>query len=495
MKVALINPPPASTYDEHWARFPVLGVAYLAARLRAAGHDVLLLDGKLGRLSAAEIVERTLSYAPELVGITCMTVEFPMLATIATAIKSRSGVPVIAGGAHINAVKSLALEECESIDFGCVGEGEYLITEIAEALRTGADPGSVAGLLYRNNSGSNGSHVVFSGERGYPKDYDLMPFPAWDLFDVGDQIPILTHRGCPFRCTFCGHNSGFKARFRTPHNVIEEIERDISLFKPKVIRFEDETFGLDLKRTKAIIGLIIQRGLHRSVRFSAQTRVDKIDLEFVEMLKDANFETLELGVESGNAEILKKTKKGITLDQVERAVTMAKSMGLKVWCKFILGHPGETLDTIRDTMQFISKLNPDQLSVAIMTPYPGTPIHEMARKGEGGYILKGREWKDYDKYSTGVLELESVSLGQLKLYQILCYARLYLFNSRFRDGFYLVWNHFGMATRMVAEVCLGLMRVGGRLPKGEDHGGHERRADAAERHRGLQARGGATGRR
>ena len=132
MKVALINPPPASTYDEHWARFPVLGVAYLAASLKAAGHDVLLLDGKLGRLSAAEIVERTLSYAPELVGITCMTVEFPMLATIATAIKSRSGVPVIAGGAHINAVRSLALEECESIDFGCVGEGEYLITEIAE---------------------------------------------------------------------------------------------------------------------------------------------------------------------------------------------------------------------------------------------------------------------------------------------------------------------------------------------------------------------------
>lgn len=136
---------------------------------------------------------------------------------------------------------------------------------------------------------------------------------------------------------------------------------------------------------------------------------------------------------------------------------MAKSTGLKVWCKFILGHPNETLDTIKDTMRFISRLNPEQLSVSIMTPFPGTPIHKMAIMRDGGYRLISQDWKYYDKYSTGVLELENVSLGQLKLYQILCYARMYIYNVRFMDLILLVWKHHGMASKMVISVIKELV--------------------------------------
>ena len=186
-------------------------------------------------------------------------------------------------------------------------------------------------------------------------------------------------------------------------------------------------------RTKAILEGIISRGFHRRVRFSAQTRVDRVDEEFMRLLKTANFETLELGVESGNPEMLRKIKKGITLEQVEHAVALAKANGLRVWCKFILGHPDETHATIRDTIDFIAKINPHQLSVSIMTPFPGTPIHEMALRGEGGYRLLSGGWEDFDKYSSGVLELETVSLGQLKRYQIACYVNLYVRNRRFRE--------------------------------------------------------------
>ena len=143
-------------------------------------------------------------------------------------------------------------------------------------------------------------------------------------------------------------------------------------------------------RTKAILEGIIARGFHRRVTFSAQTRVDRIDEEFIRLLKTANFETLELGVETGNPEVLRSIKKGITLEQVEHAVALAKANGLRVWCKFILGHPNETHETIRDTIDFIAKINPHQLSVSIMTPFPGTPIHEMALRGEGGYRLPRR---------------------------------------------------------------------------------------------------------
>ncbi len=452
MKAFLINPPSASDFDRHWGKFPILGLAYIAASLKSDGHEVLLLDGKLSNMSVSEIVRRVLASDADFVGLTCMTVEFPICASIASMIKASSPVPIIIGGTHVNAVKSQALYECKDIDYVCVGEGEYLIREFARMLEIGTDPSDIAGLIYRNRDSITGADVtVFTGERAYPKDYDLLPFPAWEMFNLGRQIPILSQRGCPFHCTFCAHNSGFKARFRTPENVIMEIERDILLFSPTVIRFEDETFGLDLKRTKRILSLILQKGLQDKVMFSAQTRVDKIDIEFVEMMKSANFELLELGVESGNSAVLKEIRKGITLNQVEIAVAMAKSRGLKVWCNFILGHPGETLDTVKDTMKFISKLNPDHLSVALMTPYPGTPIHEMALRGEGGYILISEDWRNFDKYSTGVLELENISLGQLKLYQILCYARMYLFNFRFVDAFNFFWGRFGMAIQMVSN--------------------------------------------
>ena len=96
-------------------------------------------------------------------------------------------------------------------------------------------------------------------------------------------------------------------------------------------------------------------------------------------------------METGNADVLREIKKGITLEQVELAVALAKANGLRVWCKFIVGHPGETHATIRDPIDFIAKINPNQLSVSIMTPFPGTPIHEMALRGEGGYrLLSGR---------------------------------------------------------------------------------------------------------
>lgn len=450
MNVVLINPPAASEIDKHWARFPILGLAYIASSLQSAGHNVVLLDGKLADLSIAEIIETAVRVKPDLIGITCMTVEFPTSAVIAQGIKERLKTPIVLGGAHVNAVKESVLEECSAIDYACVGEGEYLILELVEALRDNAPISDIKGLLFRNSAVIVGAEQFqYVGDRPYPKDYDAIPFPAWRLFATGDQIPVLTHRGCPFHCTFCGHNSGFKARFRSPENVVNEILENVALYKPRIIRFEDETFGLDLKRTKKIIELIMKNDLHKKVRFSAQTRVDKIDEEFVQMLKEANFETLELGVETGNAKILEAIKKRITLEQVENAVYLAKKHNLRVWCKFILGHPNETVETIKDTIRFIWKLNPDQLSVSIMTPFPGTPIHSMALKGEGGYRMVGEGWSNYDKYSSGVLELEGVTLKQLKMYQIFCYIALYFGNFRFMDAIRLIQNHFKMAASMI----------------------------------------------
>jgi len=469
MKIALVQPPPRSEFDRHWARFPGLGIAYVASSLRAAGHEIELLDGKLDELTVDDIVARVRDGCPGLVGVTCMTVEYPRAVEIARRIKvDRPDVPIVVGGAHVNAVGAQALVEGEAFDFACVGEGEYLSCELADALHRGADPSAIPGLVSRR-----GDEIVTAVPRSPPDDYDALPFPAWDLFRPVETLPLITHRGCPFRCVFCSHNSGFRPRYRTPANVLDEIEQIVERHRPHRIRIEDETFGLHMGRTKAILEGIIARGFHRRIRFSAQTRVDRVDKEFMLLLKEANFGLLELGVESGNPDVLKKIEKGITLEQVERAVALAKANGLRVWCKFILGHPHETHATVRDTIDFIAKLNPHQLSVSIMTPFPGTPIHEMALRGEGGYRLLSGGWEDFDKYSSGVLELETVSLGQLKRYQIACYANLYLRNGRLVELARLVvsnravgWEMLRSAVgRTVLEGARSLRRQGDASPR------------------------------
>jgi radical SAM superfamily enzyme YgiQ (UPF0313 family) len=429
MRIALVQPPPRSEFDKHWARFAGLGIAYIAGSLRAAGHTIDMLDGKLAHMSVHDIVQAVRDNPPDLVGITCMTVEYPRAVQIARRIKEdRADLPIVVGGAHVNAVGKQALDEGEAFDFACIGEGEYLARELSDALERSVDPSSIPGLVSRKRGA-----VVVAPPRPPPADYDELPFPAWDLFRPVDTIPLITHRGCPFKCVFCSHNSGFKPRYRTPANVLDEVEEVLARYRPRRIRIEDETFGLHMGRTKAILEEIIARDFHRRISFSAQTRVDRVDEEFMRLLKAANFETLELGVESGNPDILLETQKGITLEQVERAVALAKANDLRVWCKFILGHPNETPETIRDTIDFIARINPHKLSVSIMTPFPGTPIHEMALRGEGGYRMLSGGWEDFDKYSSGVLELETVSLGRLKRYQIECYLNMYVRNRRFEE--------------------------------------------------------------
>jgi hypothetical protein len=152
--------------------------------------------------------------------------------------------------------------------------------------------------------------------------------------------------------------------------------------------------------------------------------------------------------------------KGISVDQVERAVELAKRANLTVWCKFILGHPNETIADLRRTADFIARLNPDRLSVSIMTPFPGTPIFDMAIRGEGGYRLLSSDWQNFDKYGTNVLELEGVSVTQLKLHQLWCYLKLYAWNRRLRDLARLALNNRGVVVELLSQLARAAARGG-----------------------------------
>ncbi len=451
MRIVLINPSFSSRIEGHWSGYASLGLAYLAAVLLEKKHNVFIIDGKIKKIPLNDIVQRCVQLKPDLVGISSMTVDFPMTKKIAYYIKQQSNIPIILGGAHSNAIGEGALAECLDIDFCCVGEGEQLLLELIACIEVQSHFDEVKGLVYRNNN-----DIVVNTSRPYRLDYDTLPFPAWHLFPPMSKLPILTYRGCPFKCVFCSHNSGNTARYRSVDDVIAELLYIHKHYQPKQIQFEDETFGLDTERTKVILQKIIDCKLNQRICFSAQTRVDCVDKKFLDLLKAANFTILELGVESGSDEVLKRIGKGITIAQVKEAVKLARESRLNVWCKFILGHPNETIHEMQETVRLISDLNPNQLSVAIMTPYPGTPIYRMAINGENGYRLLSSEWESFDKYIGAALELKTVSLTRLKLIQIWCYLRLYLSNFRFFDFFCLLFRQhimvFGLAKNLLTQI-------------------------------------------
>lgn len=451
MRVTLINPPYSSRVEKHWSGYASLGLGYLTAALLEKGFDVSVIDGKLSNISLDGTVERTLLFRPDLVGVTSMTIDFQMTKEISYRLKQQSNISVILGGPHSNAVGEASLAECSAIDFCCVGEGEQLLLDLIACIEGRGSLDEVKGLIYRRNS-----EIIVNSVRPYLVDYDSLPFPAWHLFPPVKMLPILTQRGCPFKCVFCSHNSGNTVRYRSVDNVLAELLYIDKHYQPKQVRFEDETFGFNLMRTKEILRKIIEYNLHERICFSAQSRVDRIDEEFMVLLKTANFIMLELGVESGSDQVLQRIGKGIKIAQVKEAVNLARSAGLTVWCKFILGHPYETIQEMQETVHLISCLNPDRLSVAIMTPYPGTPIYEMATSGKGGYRLLSTEWKSFDKYMGAALELETASLTRLKWIQIWCYLRLYLTNHRFLDLLRILLSQrviaFGLANNFIKQI-------------------------------------------
>ena len=262
----------------------------------------------------------------------------------------------------------------------------------------------------------------------------------------------MTARGCPHRCNFCSRALGSGFRTRSPANVLEELEWLVREFRPRLIRFEDETLTWNPAHVNAILDGILSRGLHRRTGCSGQTRVDRVDRALFRRLKEANFRIVEMGVESGNPGLLAASGKRIDVERVRASFAAAREAGLRTWANFILGHPHETVTTVRDSIELAVELNPTLVSFAIMVPYPGTEVWELARRGEGGYRMIQTDWGAYDKFLGNVLELEDLPRPVLERWQIRGYATVFLRNHRYGDFARLVWKHRRAAAALVRKL-------------------------------------------
>ncbi len=436
--LVLTRPGASSAAERHWSHLP-LGIGYLAARARQDGLSVAIVDAKILRhTSVEETADAIQAYRPRLVGISALTVEFKNALAIARMAKGNPDPPaVVLGGAHLNALPKESLAASEHIDHVIAGEAETSLTTLARHIGAGKQPTDIPGLYYRNAMGD----VVIQAPVTVREDIADLPFPAWDLFPRSSVYPLMSERGCPYECVFCSRNMSRKVRSRPLESATEEIlwlHRD---FSPDAIDIEDETFGLRKERTYELLEWLTAFNRDKGIRFKAQTRVDTLTPRMAAMMKAAGFHYVELGVESGDAAVLTRSKKGYSPSQAETAVAILRDAGIKSWVNFIIGLPGETRESIRHSIELASRLNPDRLSVAIIVAYPGSEIYTWALNGQYGYRLLTRDWQRFDKYLTSSVEIDGLPYGTMRRLQFQMYARTYLHNRRFSDLTRFAWRN------------------------------------------------------
>lgn len=429
-KVILINPPAEKIEERHYEQtdIPRIGLAYLASYLLHLGISCHIIDAKYERLDIDNILNIIDKEIPCIVGFTAMTSEVIDAAKLASKIKQKqNNILTVIGGPHATVLPVETLEEFPGFDVACIGEGEYVLGELVEAVRRKEPLYHIAGIAYRDKN----SIININKLRPAIEHLDDLPFPAWSLVPPAKQYPIISSRGCPFRCNFCMRVLGDHIRFRNPDLVVKEMLEVYEKYEPRIFMFYDEMFGLNKEKTDKILNNIIESGINKKVKLRLQTRVDVVDEKLLSKMKEAGFVTVSFGIESGNEEILKASGKNITKENARNAVGMAKKIGLETRCFFIMGHPNETEQTIKDTIDFALELNPTAVSFAVMTPYPGTEIAKLAEKRKGGYKLLSKNWSEYKPQTNAVLELDNISKDTLQKYQLIAYVKFYLLKFSF----------------------------------------------------------------
>jgi len=454
MRVCLIYPPVLAVL-EPWYDTPDFGrtgLAYLAGYLRQfEAFDIRIIDAKLERLNVEQVLERLSAFSPDLIGLTAFTNEIKPAAYLAYRVKQilPHSVTVI-GGPHVTAIPTETLQEFPSFDIGVVGEGEQTLYELCKALLSAtADLNDINGIVFRSQN-----QLIVTPPRMRILDQDAIPFPAWDLLPPAKTYFVQSVRGCPLNCIFCMNPNGRVARKRSVENVMEELRWIIREYKPERISFGDELFSVDIPRTHQLLQAMAKEKIGEQVKWDVQTHVHFVTPALFADFRRANVERVELGIETGDADILRKMGKGTTLQAIEAACRAAKKEKVKIGSFFLLGQPNETRESIRKTIDLAVKINPDLPMFGLMTPYPGTEVARMAANGESGYRILSTDWDEYNKQIGGALEFAGMDRTKIEQIQVLAYAKVYLYNLRFVDFLRFLYTYRTAGWKVIKKILL-----------------------------------------
>ncbi len=480
LDVLLVNPP--SPDGRIWIRsqhrvgrrsrenmiWPQVDLAQLAALLTPR-HTVEIVDAIALRMGWTEFESLVRQRHPRYY-VTQVTAPTLINDMRGVELAHELGAHTIAFGTHVTPMYRETMERFPALDYVLRGEPEMTLQNLVRVLGAGCDGElvdasrscdleleTVRGLVWRRDGA-----IVVNPDRPFIEDLDDLPLPLHHLLPIDNyRIPmirgpytfVVTSRGCPGGCTFCIKHVtyGRNVRIRSPENILEELVVLHRLGVRNVHMYAD-LFTVDREQVVGLCTLILEAGL--DIRWTCNSRVDFVDEELLQLMAQAGCWTISWGLESGNAEVLRRVHKGTNPAQAERALRWAHAAGIRNWGYFIVGLPGETEETILQTIEFAKALPIDIALFHVAAPYPGTPFYSEVLSN--GWFRPGARWEDVDMDCSTVLDYPNLSAEQLEYWQRRAFREW-----AFRPG--PVWTFFKSVNSFAAlrsAVEIGLQTLG-----------------------------------
>ena len=371
------------------------GLLSLAAQAKRAGHDVQVFN--LANFPWFDLEVLIRNSEADLFGLSCHHGNRYGVAMVSQLIRQvYPRAHIVSGGPQVTALPEETLKHFQAIDTIVIGEGEATFLELLRRLETGQGPAGLAGSAWRR-----GEEIQLGPPRPRLQDLDELVSPV-DYFPIRT---LVTSRGCPGECTFCGSKGmwGRRVTFHSADYVLDMLETSVTRHGQKYIAFKDDTFTTNRTRALSICQGILARKLN--LIWSCDTRVDRLDEELLYCMRMAGCQRISLGVESGSPGILKNIKKHISPDEVWKATRLAQKYGLWVRFYMMTGNRGETPETTRETRAFIEKARPNEVTTCPLSIYPGTEEFEILRaKGTSPAIFFNRDKLSLAKDAPGAPE-------------------------------------------------------------------------------------------
>lgn len=419
---------------EHTEIYPPLGLLYIASYTnKHSEHKVKVLDPYALNLDYEEMRRQIKQYDPDVVGITAITTQYrDVIETARVTKEAGSNIHVCVGGPH-SFVYPLEILNSPYIDSVLQGEVEYSFPMFLTCLEQGKGFRGIHGLYIKHDD-----KIVKGLPRQVIKDLDSLPFPNREDVPLEKYrttfgrrelfTSLIGIRGCPFRCAFCFHLYGQSCRFRSPENVVEELEECVSLGIRK-FTFWDDTFTIDNKWVIDICDKIMEEKL--DITWECRGRVNIVNRKVLEHMYKAGCNKIHYGIESGVQRVLDLMKKDITLEQARTAIKTSKEIGFKTYTNWMIGLPSETLDEINQTMKFACSLKGlDFANFAVYYPLPNTEFYNTGI--EQG--LFNDYWREYTLHPTDSFELRAwdydIPLSTLMIKLNECFHKFYMNPSK-----------------------------------------------------------------
>ena len=406
---------------------PPLGLMYIAAVLEKAGHEVQLFDADPEYHDT--IVEETIEFNPDMIGISFLTAGYQKAYNFLKKIKQKLPDKVFcSGGVHTTVQPEATLIDFD-LDFVVVGEGEETIIEVCEKLEKKEDVAGVKGIMYQYKG-----EIIDNGRRALIEDLDEIPFPARHLIDMKpylkppgiirgysdrNQTTIVTSRGCPFGCIYCGSHNIFerRTRRRSVKNVVDEIAYLYEAYGIRGIYYCDDSFTLSPKWVREYCEELKRRNLN--IKWACHSRVDQTNKELLRQMKEVGLVQLDFGVESGSEKILTVLGKGGAAERTEQikySFLLCRELNIRTLATFIIGNPEETEKDIDQSFNLAKEINADYTAFYFLTPYPGTDIYNMAIKY--GWLDPNLPFSAVWSHRQPELPLMSITFGKKELRNI-----------------------------------------------------------------------------